>query len=98
MKEIKHAVLEVDSSAEVILFGSRARADFHEESDWDVLILVNKEDKDVEFKKKVRNALYELELKRDAVITGIVINKRLWRDRLNESPLYWEVEKDGVLL
>lgn len=97
LKEIKQAVLEVDPGAEVVLFGSRARGDYHEESDWDILILVDKDEKDVEFKKNVRNALYELELKEDTIITGIVVNKKYWRERLNESPLYWEVEKDGVL-
>jgi predicted nucleotidyltransferase len=36
LKEIKKTVLNVDSEAEVVLFGSRARGDFHDESDWDV--------------------------------------------------------------
>lgn len=98
LKEIKQAVLEVDSNAEVVLFGSRARGDFHEESDWDVLILADKDEKDYEFKQKMRKALFRLELKWGQTITGIVTNKLYWRDKLSESPLFWEVEKDGVLL
>ncbi len=58
LNEIKQAVLEVDSEAEVVLFGSRARGDFHDESDWDVLILVDKEETDFNFKRKILNAFF----------------------------------------
>ena len=40
---IKKAVLKIDKSATVILFGSHARGDAHLESDWDILILISKE-------------------------------------------------------
>ncbi len=79
LNEIKQAVLEVDSEAEVVLFGSRARGDFHDESDWDVLILVDKEETDFNFKRKIHNRF-------------------LWRNKLDVSPLYLEVQKDGVVL
>jgi predicted nucleotidyltransferase len=97
LKEIKQAVLEVDPNAEVILFGSRARGDFHEESDWDVLILVNRKEVELDFKKKIRKALLQVELKFDQAITGIVRNKLFW-DKLKMTPLYWEVQKDGLIL
>jgi|SRR4051794_9632263 predicted nucleotidyltransferase len=98
LQEIKQAVLEVDSTAEVVLFGSRARGDFHEESDWDILILVDKEEADFKFKKEIRNALFDLELKYGEVITGIVCNRFFWKNKLDVSPLYLEVQKDGVVL
>ncbi len=50
--------MNVDSEAEVVLFGSRARGDFHDESDWDVLVLVNKEETDFKFKRKTLNAFF----------------------------------------
>lgn len=46
LQDIKEAVLSVDAAAGVLLFGSRARGDFDEESDSDVLILTNEEVKD----------------------------------------------------
>lgn len=97
LKEIKQAVLEFDSEAEVVLFGSRARGDFHDESDWDVLILVDKEESDFIFKRKIRNALYNLELKQGTVISSIITNKKFWQD-ISVTPLYKEVEKDGIVL
>ena len=38
---IRQKVNEIDNTAEVILYGSRARGDELPDSDWDILILVN---------------------------------------------------------
>ena len=97
MKQIKQAVLDIDANADVVLFGSRARGDFHEKSDWDVLILVDKDERDYEFKRKVSDALYYLELKSGELITGIVRNRKFWQD-ISVAPLYKEIEKDGIAL
>jgi len=40
-KLIRQAVNQVDDMAEVILFGSRARGDEHQGSDWDILVLTD---------------------------------------------------------
>ncbi len=60
--EIKEYVNEIDNNAEVILFGSQARNEEKEDSDWDILILVSTsvETKD---EQKFRHKLFELELK-----------------------------------
>lgn len=39
-RRIKAAVHAVEPGAEVLLFGSRARGDAREDSDWDVLVLL----------------------------------------------------------
>ena len=41
MREIASSILP--EGAEVLLFGSRARADARQDSDWDILILINGE-------------------------------------------------------
>ena len=40
---IKERVLSIVPDAKVMLFGSRARGDWHEESDWDILVLTEQE-------------------------------------------------------
>ena len=91
--EIKNAVLSVDENAEVILFGSRARGDYKEDSDWDVLVLTKKDEDDFSSKRLIRDALYELELSSGEIITSIIRSKIFW-NRLRSTPLYWEVQKD----
>jgi predicted nucleotidyltransferase len=43
IEKIEKNIHEVDSTAEIWLFGSRARNDEHLESDWDVLVLSKKQ-------------------------------------------------------
>jgi hypothetical protein len=59
---------------------------------------VDKEEADFDFKRMIRRALFELELKHGEVITGIIYNRFVWRNKLDVSPLYIEVQKDGVVL
>lgn len=40
--KVKQTVKEFDPNAEVILFGSRARGDYKKDSDWDFLILTDR--------------------------------------------------------
>ena len=40
---IKQNVHEVEDTAQVWLYGSRARGEAHEESDWDVIVLSSKD-------------------------------------------------------
>jgi len=42
LEKVKEIVQATDPEAEVILFGSRARGDAMEDSDWDILILTPK--------------------------------------------------------
>ena len=41
LKQVKEAVWKIEPTAEVILYGSRARGDSTCESDWDFLVLVD---------------------------------------------------------
>lgn len=40
---IKRKVLEINPNAKILLYGSRARGTEHNESDWDLLILLDKD-------------------------------------------------------
>jgi len=91
---VKKAVHEVDDKAEIILFGSRARGDFHKESDWDFLILTEKKDEDVIW-EKIRENLFETELKTNEIFSSIVHTKTNW-ENLGLSFFYEEVQKDGI--
>lgn len=81
---------------EIILFGSFARGDFSEESDVDLLVLLDKL-KDVEVEReKYISAISRLSLKYDTVLSVIPFDYDAYRTK--KSPLLLNVRKEGVPL
>ena len=78
LERIKNTVLEVEPSATVILYGSRARGDNKPDSDWDILVIVNKDKISNEFEDKIAFPLYEIEWETGNIISPIVISKNTW--------------------
>jgi predicted nucleotidyltransferase len=98
LHEIRAAVKEVDSSADVILYGSRARDDAGSESDYDLLIL---NDGPVTLKQEdiFRSRLYPIEIETGAVLTVFLIDRANWNSALYQAmPFYQHVERDGIIL
>lgn len=77
LARIKAAVLAVAPDAEVSLYGSRARGDAHEESDWDILVLISQNPTD-EVKSTIRYPLYEIEWETGQVISAKIYSKEEW--------------------
>lgn len=98
LSKVKESVLKVEPSAEVILFGSRARNDFSKFSDWDFLVLVDGEI-DTARVDKIRHLLYEIEWETGEVISTIVKSRQLWNHPdYRIVPLHKSVEREGILL
>ncbi len=96
LQDIKKAVLSVDKSADVLLFGSRARGDFQEESDWDILILTNEEITGA-LRFQFYSSVFDVQLKH-SVSVGLIIKTRVeWYSSLN-TDLYINVHEDGIVL
>ena len=93
---VKKAVHEVDDKAEIILFGSRARGDFHKESDWDFLILTKKKESH-HLRNEIWEKMFDAELETNEIFGTIVHNKNEW-ERYEITPLYQFVQKEGVRL
>ena len=91
---VKNAVHEVDDKAEIILFGSRARGDYHDESDWDFLILTEKKE-ELKLKKEIREKLFNAELESSEIFGTIVHNKKEW-EKYEVTPLYKFIQKEGI--
>lgn len=96
LKAIKQTVREIESNAEIILYGSRARGDFTEESDWDLLILVNGPLNDQRV-DRIRHHLYEIEWQGGEVISSIIRTYQDWESPLYQAmPIHQRIEKEGV--
>jgi len=95
---IKEAVLNIDKSATVILFGSHARGDAHLESDWDILILISKDRLSAKDKDKYFDAIYDVELKTDQAISVLIRPEKLWKTKYRITPLYENISKEGIII
>lgn len=84
LAQIKAAVQEVVPDARVYLFGSRARGDWHEESDWDILVLTDSS-VDRPLKKQIRHKVFLISLLINDFIDCTVVNSKDW----NEHPRYY---------
>jgi predicted nucleotidyltransferase len=94
---IREYVNSVDSKAEVILYGSRARGDERADSDWDILILTDYSI-DLATEEKFRDKLYDLELEIDEPFSVFIYSKNEWKRRQRITPFYRNVNKEGISL
>ena len=81
----------------VLLFGSQARGDARPDSDWDVLILLNKERISPEDRDKVSYPLRELGWQINAMVNPIMFTTKEWESK-SFTPFYKNVMKEGVVL
>ncbi len=96
LNRVKKAVLAVDPSAEVLLYGSRARGDARPDSDWDFLVLLPRQIDD-EITRTIRHALYDIEWDTGNVISCIVRNREAWdAGPLAHTPLRQRVAEEGI--
>lgn len=95
---IKAAIHRKNPEAEVILFGSRARGQEHKHSDWDILVLLDMSTVDRKTEKEYREALFDVELETGEAISTFVFSRQDWESRHAISPLFENIQKDGVRL
>ena len=81
----------------VLLFGSQARGDARPDSDWDVLMLLNKERISPEDRDKVSYPLRELGWQINAMVNPIMFTTKEWESK-SFTPFYKNVMKEGVVL
>lgn len=98
LNKIKRIVLDKDPSAKVYLYGSRARGTMEPGSDWDLLILLNKDKITVDIERNVTYPLYDLEFEIGEVISPMVYSEKEWNSKHRITPFYSNVMREGKLL
>jgi len=94
-KEIQALKRQILPNEKVILFGSQARGDAREDSDWDLLVLLNKERKTFEDEDNYGYPFAEMGLKYKTYVSVKLYTKNDWEKR-KITPFYKNVEKDGI--
>jgi uncharacterized protein len=93
---IRQKINEIDNSAEVILYGSRARGDNRRDSDWDVMVLLKRSNVDKKVEQTFRHHLLDLELEIGVPISVFVYSKSDWEGKYSVTPLFRSIKKEGI--
>ncbi len=93
---IKSKIYQKNPDADVILFGSHARGTATEDSDWDILILLNTASVSRKIEQEYRHELFDIELETGEPISTFVYSKTIWESKLAMTPLYSNIAKEGI--
>lgn len=87
------------SLKEIILYGSYARGDNREDSDIDIMILVDIDDAEIKTKgDALSDVTFDFNFDHDLLIMPIVKNRDHFNKWLNAYPFYNNVRKEGIEL
>lgn len=99
ISSVKEIVFKYDPNATVTLFGSRARGDFHEESDWDFLVTTDFDERDETLKDQVRKEiLYKVEFTTFQHVATIFHNKKVWNEDYGITNLFESIAEEGIVV
>lgn len=80
---------------DIILFGSRARGDYEPDSDYDIIVLVDKETKELD--DKIFELTWKIGFEHNVSISAFVFEKSIF-EKDKYEPLFMNVRKEGVLI
>lgn len=95
---IKKLVHALEPDATLILYGSYARGDNKEDSDIDILVLINRDTLTRNDQKRIKYPLYEIEFESGTIISPLVFSKKEWKTKHSITPFYDNIKKEGKVL
>lgn len=98
LEKIKSFASEKFPNSELFLFGSRARKTEKQDSDWDILLLLEEDTIDLVKEKSIMDEFYELELQTGASISPLIYSKKVWNKTRPMTSLFQEIAKDAIRL
>ena len=81
----------------VVLFGSRARGDARDDSDWDILIILDKTKLQADDYDNISYPLRELGWRLKECINPVMYTLKDWM-KYSFSPFYHNVTNEGIIL
>jgi uncharacterized protein len=98
LDQIKKIVTEQEPRAKIYLYGSRSRGTAKSNSDWDLLILLNKDKISQEDEQKITYPLYDLEFDTGEVISPMIYREKECNTKYKITSFYQNVMREGRLL
>jgi predicted nucleotidyltransferase len=96
--EIKNTINKIDPNAEIVIYGSYARGTHNENSDLDVLILVDNDKINLKLENKLSYPLYDLEFETGQIISPLILSKNDWKNKHKITPFYENIIHEGITL
>jgi len=87
----------IPQGGQLWLYGSHARGDYHEGSDWDLLILLDKSQQSFDDFDIYGYPFVEMGWELGEVINPMIYTKNEWKQR-SFTPFYHNVEHDKIAL
>jgi predicted nucleotidyltransferase len=98
IQKIKETINKEVAGAKIILFGSKARGTDTKESDWDILVLLDRPFVSFKDEQNIRHKLYDVELEVEQPISTFVYTLTDWNSKMSVTPLFKNVTREGVYL
>jgi uncharacterized protein len=98
LQRIKESVKTTAPDAVVVLYGSYARGDNNENSDIDLLVLLDKDRVTRDDEVRIKYPLYNIETDTGIIISPLVLSRKVWETRHKISPFYSNVLNEGKYL
>ena len=98
LKLIKKSVKITEPNAILILYGSYARGDYNEDSDLDLLVLIDKDEITRSDQKRIKYPLYDIEFDTGTIISALIFTKKDWEMNHMITPFYENVVREGRIL
>jgi uncharacterized protein len=98
LKLIKTTVNKTEPGATLILYGSYARGDYRDESDLDLLVIVDKKEITRSDQKRIKYPLYDIEFETGIIISPVVLSKKDLESKHRITPFYDNISREGKVL
>ena len=94
--DLKAEILKIEPTAQLILYGSRARGDAKPDSDWDLLLLTEKNKFSFQEEMEIRTPITLVELEIGEMISLQIYNKMEWNSKYYFTPYFENIQQDGI--